>query len=268
MQTSQLFGFNIFNSSKKALLAEFDDLLVARRLPKTQVVFTPNPEQIVMAKHNQSFAENLQKADWLLPDGIGLIWAAALLKFFGKAPHKIRERIAGVEVVEYLLQKNLKTLIIGGRDYVGSFEGVLTRTNRASLGGEAFEDLKSLKKIRNNLYWTEGYQEKTDILPVEEEALDKIITELKPDLVFVALGAPDQERWILEHYDLLQKNQVKIAMAVGGSFDFLFFKVARAPQSWQKIGLEWLWRLMKQPWRGKRQLKLIEFIYLLIREII
>jgi len=256
MQTSRIFGFNILSSSKKELLAYFDNFLTSDESKKTQIVFTPNPEQIVMAKHDRSFAETLKKADWLLPDGIGLIHASALLKFFGKTDYKIRERITGVEVVEYLLQKNLKTVIIGGRDYVGSFEG------------EISEDIGSLKKIRENLYWTEGYQEKADILPIEEVALDKIITQIKPDLVFIALGAPDQEKWILEHHNLLQENQVQIAMAVGGSFDFLFAKVARAPRVWQKIGLEWLWRLVKQPWRGKRQLRLIEFIYLLIREII
>lgn len=255
MQTSRIFGFDIFSSPKKELLAHFDDLLIAGKLLKTQIVFTPNPEQIVMAKHDQFFAENLQKANWLLPDGIGLVYASVLLKFFGKTPNKIKERIAGVEIVEHLLQKNLKTLIIGGRDYVGSFEG------------ETAENIESLKKIKDNLYWTEGYQEKADVLPIEEEALSQIIAKLKPDLVFVALGAPDQEKWIIEHSNLLQANQVKIAMAVGGSFDFLFAKVARAPKVWQKIGLEWLWRLIKQPWRGKRQLKLIEFIYLLIKEI-
>ena len=255
MQTSRIFGFDIFSASKKELFAHFDNFLVGDKKAKTQLVFTPNPEQIVMAKRDRSFAENLQKADWLLPDGIGLVCASTLLKFFGKTDHKIQERIAGVELVEHLLEVNRKTLIIGGRDYVGSFEG------------ESFEDIKSLKKIQNNLYWTEGYQEKAEILPVEEEALSKIITKLKPDLVFVALGAPDQEKWIVEHFNLLQENQVKITVAVGGSFDFLFAKVARAPQLWQKIGLEWLWRLIKQPWRGKRQLRLIEFIYLLIREI-
>ena len=251
MQTSRIFGFDILSVSKKELFAHFDNLLVGDKSEKTQIIFTPNPEQIVMAKRDKLFAENLRKADWLLPDGIGLVCASALLKFFGKTDHKIQERIAGVELVEHLLQVNLKTLIIGGRDYVGSFEGI-----------------KSLKKIQNNLYWTEAYQEKAEILPVEEEALSNIITKLKPELVFVALGAPDQEKWIVEHFNLLQENQVKIAMAVGGSFDFLFTKVARAPQSWQKIGLEWLWRLIKQPWRGKRQLRLIEFIYLLIREIV
>lgn len=268
MQTSRIFGFDILSVSKKELFAHFDNFLVGAKSEKTQLVFTPNPEQIVIAKHDQSFAENLHKADWLLPDGVGLVCASALLKFFGKTSNKIRERIAGVEVVEHLLQKNLKTLIIGGRDYVGSFKGALTRTNRASLGGEVFENIKSLKKIQNNLYWTEAYQEKTEVLPIEEEALAQIITRLKPALVFVALGAPDQEKWILTHSNLLQANQVKIAMAVGGSFDFLFAKVARAPRVWQKMGLEWLWRLIKQPWRGKRQLRLIEFIYLLIKEII
>ena len=180
MQTSRIFGFDILSVSKKELFAHLDNFLVADKSPKTQIVFTPNPEQIVMAKHDQSFAQNLQQADWLLPDGIGLVHASFLLKFFGKTKHKIQERIAGVELVEYLLQANLKTLIIGGRDYVGSFEG------------EAFEDTKSLKKIQNNLYWTEGFQEKAEILPVEEQALEKIITKLKPDLIFVALGAPDQ----------------------------------------------------------------------------
>ena len=261
MKTSRIFGFDILNLKKTELFEYFDNFLVDNRSAKTQVIFTPNPEQIVMAKHNLLFANYLKKADWLLPDGIGLVWASSILEFFGKIEEEIEERIAGVELVEHLLETIVKypdqnTLIIGGRDYAGSFEG------------EFFEDMKSLKKIRNNLYWTEGYQEKEDILLIEEQALEKIINRLKPKIVFVALGAPDQEKWIIEHLDLLQANQAKIAMAVGGSFDFLFAKVTRAPQLWQKIGLEWLWRLLKQPWRKKRQLKLINFIYLLIREII
>lgn len=256
MQTSRIFGLDILSTSKKELFAHLDNFLVGAKPAKTQIIFTPNPEQVVMAKHDQAFAQNLKKADWLLPDGIGLVCASFLLKFFGKTDNQIQARIVGVELVEHLLQTNYKALIIGGRDYSGSF------------AGEALADIKSLKKIQNNLYWSAAFQEKAAILPVEERALEKIIAKLKPDVVFVALGAPDQERWIIEHFDLLQTNQVKIAVAVGGSFDFIFAKVARAPQLWQKIGLEWLWRLIKQPWRGKRQLRLIEFIYLLIREII
>ena len=92
MQTSRIFGFDIFSSSKKELFAHFDNFLATDKSPKTQLVFTPNPEQIVMAKRDKSFAQNLQQADWLLPDGIGLVCAASLLKFFGKTDNKIQER--------------------------------------------------------------------------------------------------------------------------------------------------------------------------------
>lgn len=260
MQTSRIFGLSILSVDKKQLFSFFDRFLAnPNNLAKTVSIFTPNPEQVVMARHSQSFAAILSKADYLLPDGIGLVLASKILKFFGKTQQQIKERIAGVELVEHLLalakEKNLKTLIIGGRDYIGSFEG------------EAFEDQKSLIKIKENLYWTEGYQEKAEILPIEEESLAQIIQQLKPELIFVALGAPDQEEWIMNHYSLLENARVKIAMAVGGSFDFIFAKVKRAPIFIQKIGLEWLWRLIKQPWRKHRQLRLIEFIYLLFREI-
>lgn len=268
MQTSRLFGLSILNVSKEELFSFFDRFLSAAddvsdrdsaKIAKTISIFTPNPEQIVAAKHDQVFADTLAKADYLLPDGIGLVLASKILKIFGKTDLKIKERLPGVELVEHLLflakQKNLKTLIVGGRDYMGSFEG------------EAFEDKKSLKKMGENLYWTEGYQEKAEILPIEEEALTAIIKQLRPALVFVALGAPDQEEWIVNHLQLLEENQVKIAMAVGGSFDFLFAKVKRAPFLMQKMGLEWFWRLIKQPWRRNRQLRLIEFIYLTFKEI-
>ena len=111
------------------------------------------------------------------------------------------------------------------------------------------------------------FQNKKHIHPIEDEALERLIEKLKPELVFVALGAPAQERWIVEHAEFLEKNGAKLAMAVGGSFDFIFDKVSRAPLLIQKIGLEWLWRLIKQPWRRHRQVRLIEFIYLVFKEI-
>jgi len=266
MQTSQLFGLSILSVKKQELFTFFDQFLAAsaqttdRKTQQTLTVFTPNPEQIVIAQNDRLFAANLAKADLLLPDGIGLVIAARILKFFGKTKHSIKERITGVEVVEHLLvlaeQKNLQTLIIGGRDYVGSFEG------------EAFEDQQSLKKIKKNVYWTEAYQEKAAILPIEEASLKAIIEQLQPTLIFVALGAPDQEQWIVNHRSLMQANGVHIAMAVGGSFDFIFAKVKRAPLWMQRSGLEWLWRLIRQPWRRHRQLRLLKFLTLLWREII
>jgi len=263
MQKVKLFGLSILNVSKKDLFAFLDDFLSSKKsstkdLSVPLTIFTPNPEQIVLAKHEIAFANYLEQADYLLPDGIGLVFAAKLFKFFGKIENSITERIPGVEVVEHLLnsshfhQLNLKALIIGGRDY--------HRSAQEKNDGH-------LVKIRENLYWTQAYQDKAHKLPVEEAALEQIVRDLQPDLVFVALGAPDQEEWLIKHCSLLADNQVKIAMSVGGSFDFLFAKVSRAPLALRKMGLEWFWRLIQQPWRLRRQLRLVEFVYLSCKEI-
>lgn len=260
MQKVSLFGLPILDASKKEFFVFLQDFLLVDQRQSLLNIFTPNPEQVVLAKQDPTFAKTLQKADYLLADGIGLIWASSLLKFFGRQKLSLTERLTGVEVVEYLLslaqQNKFKVLVVGGRDYKGSYEG------------ELFEDQDSLLKIGPNLYWTEAYQDKNEILPIEEQALAKIIKKLQPSLVFVALGAPDQEKWIIDHLKLLQSNRVRIAMAVGGSFDFILAKVPRAPQFLQKIGLEWLYRLIKQPWRYRRQLRLLAFIKLTWREIL
>lgn len=83
------------------------------------------------------------------------------------------------------------------------------------------------------------------------------------DILFVAFGAPKQEFWISEY---LEKIPVKIAIGVGGAFDYISGKTPRAPLFLQNIGLEWLFRLIMQPWRIKRQLSLLQFIWLVIKE--
>ncbi len=264
MQKVKLFGFPILSSSKADFLRFLDQFLSSSKVAQettTQLltIFTPNPEQIVLAQNNQAFANYLEQADYLLPDGVGLLWANKILKFFGKAGSEetISERIPGVAVVEYLLnsphlqQLKLKTLIVGGRDYPQIEQ----------------RDASHLVQVRTNLYWTPAYQDKTHKLEAEEMAVRQIISDLKPDLVFVAFGAPDQEEWLIKHRSLLANNRVKIAMSVGGSFDFYFGKVKRAPEPIQKIGLEWLWRLSRQPWRLRRQLRLLRFIFLVLQKI-
>jgi N-acetylglucosaminyldiphosphoundecaprenol N-acetyl-beta-D-mannosaminyltransferase len=82
------------------------------------------------------------------------------------------------------------------------------------------------------------------------------IKQESPDLLFVALGAPRQEQWIARH---LPELPVSLAMGVGGSFDVLSGRVKRAPEVWQKLNLEWLYRLLSQPKRWRRQLLLPQF---------
>jgi N-acetylglucosaminyldiphosphoundecaprenol N-acetyl-beta-D-mannosaminyltransferase len=83
------------------------------------------------------------------------------------------------------------------------------------------------------------------------------------DILFVALGAPKQEFWINKNLD---KIPVKVAIGVGGAFDYISGKTPRAPTFIRSVGLEWLFRLVVQPWRIKRQLALIEFIRLVVKE--
>ena len=255
MKTVKLFDFEIFAGKKSVLLEEIERLLKLKIKKSSSVfkIFTPNPEQVVQAKKDKEFKKNLKKADILLPDGSGLVFASRVLQARGKLASSIEERITGVELVEFVLEmmekEDLKVLIVGGRDYDCSTEQ------------------NSVVEVKKNLFWTEAYVEKEKPSVEEEEALEKVIKALKPDVVFVALGAPYQEKWIIEHQDLLDKAEVKVAAAIGGSFDFILGKVDRAPEWMQKFNLEWFHRLVQEPWRWKRQTRLIEFLSILWQEI-
>lgn len=244
--TSLLFDLSIFSSEKTALLSELEKWL--QQAAGLKVIYTPNPEQIVQTRGNSSFQAALKKADLLLPDGVGLVMAAKFLSLFGKAK-PLSERIAGVEVVadllEIALRQQLEVLVIGGRGY-------------------SPRDYFAYKGAKIN--WLPGFEDIQHPTRGEKSKLNKKIAKLKPDLVFVALGAPDQELWIEENRDLLSKNKVRLAMAVGGSFDYLLGKVPRAPYWFRKLGLEWLFRLIMEPWRFKRQLRLVTFMNLTIRK--
>jgi N-acetylglucosaminyldiphosphoundecaprenol N-acetyl-beta-D-mannosaminyltransferase len=242
------------------------------------LVFTPNPEQIVQANKSQDFFKTLKSGDILLPDGIGLLLANRFIRFRQKVwaffkfsagktaiPAKITEKITGVETADKLLmeaaKKNYASLIIGGRNYA-EFWG----KEGGEYQGEMFEDEQSLIQLKKNLYWTEAYQDKEEPLPVENQALEKILKKIKPQLVFVALGAPDQEQWLLDWRARLEQAGVVVAMAVGGSFDLLFGRIARAPRFFRSLGLEWFWRLLQQPWRWRRQLRLVQYLFLVRQE--
>jgi N-acetylglucosaminyldiphosphoundecaprenol N-acetyl-beta-D-mannosaminyltransferase len=242
-----LFDLNVFSSRRGKLLNIFEGWLNEPR--ELHVVYTPNPEQIIQSRGNDKFKQALQQADLLLPDGIGLVWASKLLALFGRAK-PLSERIAGVDAVTDLLelahQRQLEVLVVGGRDY-------------------SPEDYFTYQGSKIN--WTPGFKEASGPTVEEQRQLELKIKEIQPDLVFVALGAPAQELWIEEHRALLSKNRVVVAMAVGGSFDYLLNKVSRAPYWFRKLGLEWLFRLINEPWRLKRQLRIIGFLGLVIKKL-
>lgn len=246
--TSLLFDLELFGRRRGDLLEILEKGI--KESSGLKVVYTPNPEQVVQSRGNQEFKQVLLKADLLLPDGVGLVAASRFLSLLNKAK-PLSERIAGVDVVIDLLEiarrNELEVLVIGGREY-------------------SPEDYFAYEGAKIN--WTPGFEDVSQQTAKEKRLLEEKVAEIKPDIIFVALGAPAQELWIDKHRGLLKKNGVKIAMAVGGSFDYLLGKVSRAPYWFRKLGLEWLFRLIVEPWRLKRQLRLIAFIFLTIKKAI
>lgn len=222
------------------------------------LIFTPNPEQVVIAEQNPAFCKILKQADFLIPDGIGVVhasrWLSFKAKLSGKSLPALRERIAGIEVVQELLTryKDDRVLLVGGRGY---------QTVKATKD-KVLPDTLSLTIQKREVSWFTGYQSVGFSSPDDEQKIRLVLRKLKPAIVFVAFGAPDQEEWIISHLSVMQQEGVKLVMAVGGSFDVLTGKLKRASSIWQKLGLEWLFRLIQEPKRWKRQLRLLTFIRL------
>ncbi len=249
-QTTRVFGLDILAEPFTTWWPRFCQLL--QRTQKPVTLFTPNPEILVSAYREVGFHGVLKKADILIPDGMGLVWAS---KWLAEADRPATaERIAGIDVVKTLLDfaatQQWKVLVIGGRDYVKN--PGLAAARLSQLPGEVF--------------WLSGFHSVQTPTIAETKVLSAELVRLQPAIVLVAFGAPAQERWITQNLPELTKAQVKLAMSVGGTFDALLGIVARAPRLLQVVGLEWAYRLVLQPWRWRRQLNLIEFIKLAAAE--
>ena len=252
-KTANILDFNVFSRQKSELLIKIKNHLFSKKEPL--IIFTPNAEQLVQAKQNPNFNRYLKQANILIPDGISLVWASRLLAEAGQS-EPIIERIAGVDLVKDLIELTqelgLKVLVIGGQGY----EQVVPQAKK----------VKNYWQLAGNIFWTAGYQNVSQAQKNEIAQLRQVIKELRPEVVLVAFGAPAQEKWIIEQLSLLTASEVKLVMAVGGAFDMLLGKIKRAPAWLQHLGLEWLFRLIQEPWRWRRQLRLIKFVRLVIKQ--
>ncbi len=211
------------------------EYIITRLLSKGQktVIVTPNPELVVLAHHIPEYQSVLNSAQISLPDGIGIGWASRVLK------KRNLQRITGVDFMKNLCEKIAEQPVTVG--LFGAVDGVAEKTADCLL-----KKYPGLQIVYASSTW--------DL---------KKATDAKIDILFVALGSPKQEQWISDHLDTLP---VKVVMGVGGAFDMISGRVRRAPVIFQKVGLEWFWRLIVQPWRWKRQLRLIEFVWLVLKE--
>ncbi len=201
---------------------------------KDHAVFTPNSEIILMAYKDSNFCNILNSADLLTADGIGVVYASRILK------KPLSERVAGYDVACGVIDRIAET---GHRLYL--FGG------KPGIAEQAAENLKAKYPFINIVGMHDGYFQ-----PEETSAIIDDINASGADLLFVCLGAPAQEKWISANRD---KLSCKVMMGIGGSLDVFAGVVERAPEKWCKLGLEWLYRLKKEPWRAKRMMALPKF---------
>lgn len=198
-------------------------------------VFTPNSEMVMAAVKDKEFKDILNSADLLTADGIGIIYASKILG------RPIAERAAGYDISLKTMEKATeqgKTLYL-----FGAAPGVADKAK------ETLESkFAGIKIVGTHDGYFDADEEKRIILDINTK---------KPDLLFVCLGCPKQEKWIYKNRD---KLDVKVAMGLGGCLDVYAGNVKRAPDIYIKLGIEWFYRLMKEPKRFFRMLALPKFM--------
>ncbi len=199
-------------------------------------IITGNPEIVLNHKEDETLNKLIKGADLITADGIGIILASKWKR------DKLPERVAGSDMLMNLLEKGNE------KGWSFYFLGTDEDTNK-----EAVENIKAkyprlIISGRHNGF----FDKEKEIIIIDE------IEKTKPDILIVALGAPRAEKWIYENKHRLN---AKVAIGVGGMLDVIAGKVKRAPVVWQKLNIEWLYRLVKQPSRWRRQLALPVFAW-------
>ena len=199
------------------------------------LVIAINPEKVMKAQHDPELRAFIEQAGLRIADGVGIVLASRL------RGGTVRSRVTGVDLMLLLVEQaqaeGWRVFLLGARPEVNDAAAaeLLRRYPRLVLAGRR-----------------DGYFQ-----PEEGEEVAAAIAQTKSDLLFVALGSPAQERFLLQWGD---RTATKVRMGVGGSFDVLAGRVPRAPAVMRHAGLEWLYRLYREPWRLRRMLVLPVFL--------
>ncbi|MGD7043305.1 WecB/TagA/CpsF family glycosyltransferase [Jeotgalibacillus proteolyticus] len=235
-ETVNLAGYEFYSRSMDKLME--DHILPKIKARAKNFIVTANPEIVMYANKHDDFRSIITRADFIVPDGIGIVLAS---KWLNKP---VTERIAGYDLFIRLLQ-----------------EANTYKKKVYFLGAEEKNVRKVVSKVNNeyeNIIITgfkSGYDLPTDAHMVKE------INALKPDIVFVALGYPLQEKWIDRNLNEFQQG---LFVGLGGSFDVYSGNLKRAPKIFQKLYLEWLFRLVQEPSRWKRMISIPQFMAMII----
>ncbi len=229
MKKVRILGVNIDSITKNKT---FEVIKGFFNSSKQHYIVTVNPEFLIAAKRDEEFYQILNRADLSLADGFGVVLMSHLI------PPRIKRHIRGSDLTFKLLkeaeEQGLKVCILNWNTSLSKKDDIeIVLENK-------YPNLKFLVQ---------------DIERGGKDAKIKEINEFVPKLLFVTLGARYQEKFIYTHLEKIPS--VRVAMGVGGTFDFLTEKIERAPVWMRKIELEWLWRLIQQPKRIKRIFKAV-----------
>lgn len=232
MSNIDILGVEFYTVTLEGALRSLDWML-SRYDGKTRLVVTANPIMLVKAQKDPEFMDILRRADLLVPDGVGVLWAAK--KLGGSLP----ERVTGGDLAQGILSRGgVRVFFLGGKPGV---------PERAKENVEK-EHPDAFVCGTHHGYFTEEH----------EAEVVGLIAESNPDVVFSCMGSPRQEKFLWKHRDCLG---AKVGIGLGGILDVLAGETRRAPDIFQKRGLEWLYRLISQPRRLKDDLKLLEFVF-------
>lgn len=242
MNTINILGVKIDVISKQDLLQEISDRI--QKNEKT-LLYTVNNEFVVEANKNPKYKEVLNNSTISVADSTGIVWAAKKL-------FKVRlTRLPGADLFSDLIKlaasKNMNIFLLGGDLGVGRASKAKIESEEPTIGEVDFLDGEQISLNEH-----------------ENEDIIYQINSIKPQMVFVALGSPKQELWIDKFASKIDAN---LFIGIGGTLDFYSGEIKRAPRWMRKWGLEWLYRLLKQPSRfGRIYRALVVFPYLVSRK--
>lgn len=242
LQRSNILGTPVDHVSSGELSGLIGSWLLAGRL---RHVVTVNPEFVMAARKDPAFAEVLQRSSLALADGVGITIAGRLLGLPSV------QRITGVDLVELLAERsaqdpNCRLFLLGAAPGVAAEADIALRRRfpGAQIVGihAGDSDPQSFGEIQQRVQGSGA------------------------TVLLVAFGHPTQDLWIDAHRDALRDSGILVAAGIGGAFDYLSGRVPRAPRLVRRLGFEWAYRLIRQPWRWRRQLALPRFVLAVLRE--
>ena len=245
MEKIKIFGVEIFNIDNKECEKILRDFLKTEGLKK---IYTPNTEIVMAAKRDENLRHLINSGDLILADGIGLIYASKMRK------KPLKERVTGfdtsIKLLELADEMGLNLYFLGGKEGVAE--------DAAKSVNEKYKNLHVA--AYHNGYFNSRIDGETSL---EEKKIIEEINANDIDIIFVGFGFPRQEKWIDEFKDDLK---AKVIIGNGGVLDILSGRANRAPEIFIKLGLEWLYRLIKNPSRIKRQIDLPKFLLAVMRD--